>query len=131
MASGPSPVEPLPWKRDHSHNVEQAVARRSGRPYVCPPASAVAVFSPLRPPPPRPGLVHLEACQPPGRTTDGAAFPSGCRRISLRKYTLPEAIRQVQGMGVHHVEFSAGTHLPATASDARIGEARTLAEAPG
>jgi sugar phosphate isomerase/epimerase len=58
-------------------------------------------------------------------------FPVGVQTISLRKYTLPEALRQVQGLGVHHVEFSAGTHLPATASDAQISEARTLAERAG
>src|SRR4051812_39778986 len=69
---------------------------------------------------------------PAGGENDGwGGFPVGVQSISLRKYTLPEAIRQVQGLGVQHVEFSAGTHLPATASDARISEARTLAERAG
>jgi inosose dehydratase len=54
-------------------------------------------------------------------------FPIGVQTISLRKYPLPEAIRHLQGMGVHYVEFSAGSHLPATASDEQIVEARQLA----
>ena len=33
-------------------------------------------------------------------------------------------MRHLQGMGVRHVEFSAGSHLPATASDEQISEAR-------
>ena len=52
-----------------------------------------------------------------GEDDGWGGFPVGVQTISLRKYTLPEAIRQVRGLGVHHVEFSAGTHLPATASD--------------
>src|SRR5438067_2540330 len=58
-------------------------------------------------------------------------FPVGVQTISLRKYPLPEAIRHLQGMGVHYVEFSAGSHLPATASDEQIMEARQLARAAG
>src|SRR5438093_13625908 len=58
-------------------------------------------------------------------------FPVGVQTISLRKYALPEAIRHLQGMGVHYVEFSAGTHLPATASDEQIAEARQLAASAG
>ena len=106
MASGPSPVEPLRWKRGHSRNVEQAVARRSGRPYECPPASAVAVFSPLRP---RPGSVAPRSLPAAAENDGWGGFPVGVQTISLRKYTLPEAIRHVQGMGVHYVEFSAGS----------------------
>ena len=32
LFGGPSPVGRLRWKRDQSHDAEQAVARRSGRP---------------------------------------------------------------------------------------------------
>jgi len=58
-------------------------------------------------------------------------FPIGVQTISLRKYLLPEAVRHLQGMGVQHVEFSASSHLPATASDEQIAEARRLAAAAG
>ena len=58
-------------------------------------------------------------------------FPVGVQSISLRKYPLPEAIRHVQGMGVRHVEFSASAHLPSTATDEQIREARRLAAMAG
>lgn len=58
-------------------------------------------------------------------------FPVGVQTISLRKYTVPEAIRHLQGMGVRYVEFSASAHLPPTASDEQIAEARQLAEIAG
>jgi sugar phosphate isomerase/epimerase len=48
-------------------------------------------------------------------------FPVGVQSYSLRNYKLPEAIRHLQGMGVHYVEL-AGTHLPPTASDEQIAE---------
>jgi inosose dehydratase len=48
-------------------------------------------------------------------------FPVGVQSYSLRNYKLPEAIRHLQGMGVHCVEL-AGTHLPPTASDEQIAE---------
>ena len=38
-------------------------------------------------------------------------------------------IRHLQGMGVHYVEFSASSHLPATATDEQIATARQLAAA--
>ena len=66
-----------------------------------------------------------------GEDDGWGGFPVGVQSISLRKYSLPEAIRGVRGLGVRDVEFSAGTHLPATASDARIREARSLAERAG
>jgi sugar phosphate isomerase/epimerase len=53
-------------------------------------------------------------------------FPVGVQSYSLRNFKLPEAIRHLQGMGVHYVEF-AGTHLPPTASDEQIAEALKLA----
>ena len=55
-------------------------------------------------------------------------FPVGVQSYSLRNYKLPEALRHLQGMGVHFVEF-AGGHLPPTASDEQIAEALKLAEA--
>src|SRR6478672_3083212 len=58
-------------------------------------------------------------------------FPVGIQTISLRKYALAEVMRHLQGMGVRHVEFSASTHLSATASDAQIAEARQLAAMSG
>src|SRR5438067_6402272 len=58
-------------------------------------------------------------------------FPIGVQTISLRKYALPEVMRHLQGMGVRYVEFSAGSHLPATASDEQIAAARQLAATAG
>src|SRR5262249_19869833 len=55
-------------------------------------------------------------------------FPVGVQSYSLRNYKLPEALRHLQGMGVHFVEF-AGTHFPLTATDEQIAEALKLCEA--
>jgi len=52
-------------------------------------------------------------------------FPVGVQSYSLRNFKLPEAIRHLQGMGVHYVEL-AGTHLPPTASDEQIAEVLKL-----
>jgi sugar phosphate isomerase/epimerase len=51
--------------------------------------------------------------------------------ISLRKYPLAEALRHLQGMGVHYIEFSASSHLAATATDEQIAAARKLAADAG
>jgi sugar phosphate isomerase/epimerase len=58
-------------------------------------------------------------------------FPIGVQTISLRKYSLPEALRHLQGMGLRYVEFSASSHLPATATDEQIATARELAAGNG
>jgi sugar phosphate isomerase/epimerase len=58
-------------------------------------------------------------------------FPVGVQSISLRKYSIPEAIRHLQGMAVRHIEFSASAHLPATTSDEQINDARQLAATAG
>src|SRR5437016_3092578 len=58
-------------------------------------------------------------------------FPVGVQTISLRKYALPEVMRHLQGMGIRYVELSAGSHLPAMASDEQIREARQLAAMAG
>src|SRR5205823_4628979 len=58
-------------------------------------------------------------------------FPIGIQTISLRRYPLPEVLRHLQGMGVRYVELSAGSHLPATASDEQITQARQLAAMAG
>lgn len=55
-------------------------------------------------------------------------FPVGVQSYSLRNFKLPEALRHLQGMGVHYVEF-AGTHLPPTATDEQIAEALKLCQA--
>jgi sugar phosphate isomerase/epimerase len=51
--------------------------------------------------------------------------------ISLRKYALPEVLRHLAGMGVGYVEFSASSHLAATATDEQIAAARNLAADAG
>jgi sugar phosphate isomerase/epimerase len=58
---------------------------------------------------------------------DWGGFPVGVQSYSLRNFKLPEALRHLQGMGVHYVEL-AGTHLPLTASDAEIAEVLKLAK---
>jgi sugar phosphate isomerase/epimerase len=59
-------------------------------------------------------------------------FPVGVQSYSLRNYSLQEAIRHLQGMGVHFVEFSAGPHhLPATSSDEQIKAAQQLCQSAG
>jgi inosose dehydratase len=57
-------------------------------------------------------------------------FPVGVQSYSLRKYKLDEAIRHLQGMGVHYVEF-AGTHLAPTASDTEIADTLKLVQSAG
>src|SRR5262245_59769393 len=66
-----------------------------------------------------------------GKDDDWGGFPVGVQTMSLRKYPLPEALRHLQGMGVRYVEFSAGSHLPATASDEQIATTRQLAADAG
>ncbi len=58
-------------------------------------------------------------------------FPIGVQTISLRKYALPEVMRHLQGLGVHHVELSSSTHLNAKATDEQIVTARQLATTAG
>lgn len=55
----------------------------------------------------------------------------GVQSISLRKYSISEVIRHLQGMGVRYIEFSASAHLPNTASDEQIADARQLTAMAG
>ncbi len=55
-------------------------------------------------------------------------FPVGVQSYSLRNFKVPEAIRHLQGMGVHYVEFATG-HLPPTSTDEQIAETKKLLEA--
>ncbi len=64
-------------------------------------------------------------------SAEWGGFPIGVQTISLRKYSLAEALRHLQGMGVRHVELSASSHLAATASDEQIAMARKLAADAG
>ncbi len=52
-------------------------------------------------------------------------LPMGAQSYSLRKFTVHEAIRHLQGMGLHHVEFYS-KHLPLDADAAQIGELKSL-----
>jgi inosose dehydratase len=65
------------------------------------------------------------------KNDEWGGFPVGVQTISLRKYALPEVMRHLQGMGVRYIEFSASSHLPATATDDQIAIARQLAAAAG
>jgi sugar phosphate isomerase/epimerase len=52
-------------------------------------------------------------------------FPVGVQSYSLRNFTLEEAIRHLQGMGVHYVELTS-RHLPLDATDDQIAAVKKL-----
>jgi inosose dehydratase len=52
-------------------------------------------------------------------------FPVGVQSFSLRNYSVQDAIRHLQGMGVHHVEFT-GRHLPTNATDEQMDAIKKL-----
>jgi inosose dehydratase len=76
------------------------------------------------------GATYLGAPLVLAAADEWGGFPVGVQSYSLRKYKLPEAIRHLQGMGVHYVEL-AGTHLPLTASDAEIADTLKLLQSAG
>jgi sugar phosphate isomerase/epimerase len=55
-------------------------------------------------------------------------FPIGAQSYSLREFDTREAVRHIQGLGLHYVEFFS-KHLPLDASDARIAETKELLDA--
>jgi sugar phosphate isomerase/epimerase len=57
-------------------------------------------------------------------------MPVGIQSYSLRNFTTEEAIRHLQGMGVHYAEFY-GKHLDPKADDAKIAEVQGLLKAAG
>ena len=54
-------------------------------------------------------------------------LPIGVQSFSLRKYNVVEAIRHIQGMGLHFVEFFS-KHLNPAATDKQLAENRQLLE---
>jgi sugar phosphate isomerase/epimerase len=54
-----------------------------------------------------------------------AGFPLGVQSYSLRNFGVVEAVRHIQGMGLHYAEFY-GAHLALDASDDTIAETRKL-----
>ncbi|MFP6672152.1 MAG: sugar phosphate isomerase/epimerase [Pirellulaceae bacterium] len=54
-------------------------------------------------------------------------LPIGVQSFSLRKYNVVEAIRHIQGMGLHFVEFYS-KHLSPAATDKQLAENRQLLE---
>jgi hypothetical protein len=52
-------------------------------------------------------------------------FPLGAQSYSLREFNTVEAVRHIQGMGLHFVEFY-GKHLDPAASDEQIAETQKL-----
>lgn len=52
-------------------------------------------------------------------------FPVGVQSYSLREFNLHDAVRHIQGMGIHFVEFF-GKHLAVTATDEVIADTRKL-----
>jgi inosose dehydratase len=57
-------------------------------------------------------------------------FPVGVQSYSLRNYSVEEAIRHLQGMGVHYVELT-GKHLPVDAKDDQVAALKKLLEGAG
>ena len=57
-------------------------------------------------------------------------FPVGVQSYSLREYSVEEAIRHLQGMGIHYVEFT-GKHLPVEATDEQAAAIQKLLTAAG
>jgi len=55
-------------------------------------------------------------------------FPVGVQSYSLRNFSFEEAVRHLQGMGVHYVELT-GRHLAVTATDEQIADAQKLLKA--
>ncbi len=56
-----------------------------------------------------------------------AGFPIGVQSYSLRNFNVVEAVRHIQGMGLHFVEFYS-KHLPLNATDEQLAENRKLLE---
>ena len=52
-------------------------------------------------------------------------FPVGVQSYSLRNFNALEAIRHIQGMGLHHVEFYS-KHLALGATDEQIAEQKAI-----
>ncbi len=52
-------------------------------------------------------------------------FPMGAQSYSLRNFDVVEAVRHLQGMGLHYVEFF-DKHLNKAASDAEIADVKAL-----
>lgn len=52
-------------------------------------------------------------------------WPIGVQSYSLRNFDLHEAVRHIQGMGLHYVEFF-NKHLSPTADDTTIAETKKL-----
>ncbi len=57
-------------------------------------------------------------------------WPIGVQSYSLRKFDLHEAVRHIQGMGLHYVEFYS-KHLAPNASDETIEETKKLLASAG
>jgi sugar phosphate isomerase/epimerase len=57
-------------------------------------------------------------------------WPIGVQSYSLREFNVHDAVRHIQGMGIHFVEFYS-KHLAPDASDDQIAETRRLLEGAG
>jgi inosose dehydratase len=57
-------------------------------------------------------------------------FPLGAQSYSLRNFNTQEAVRHLQGMGLHYAEFY-NKHLDANASDEQIAETQKLLKDSG
>lgn len=54
-----------------------------------------------------------------------AGFPLGVQSYSLRNFGVVEAVRHIQGMGLHYAEFFSA-HLPLDADDDKMAEIKSL-----
>jgi sugar phosphate isomerase/epimerase len=71
--------------------------------------------------------LKLRAADP---TDPWRGWPIGVQSYSLRKFNVHDAVRHIQGMGIHFVEFY-GEHLAANATDEKIAETRKLLDSAG
>ena len=54
-----------------------------------------------------------------------AGWPIGIQSYSLRKFDLQQAVRHMQGLGLHYVEFYS-KHVPLDSTDAQLSELKEL-----
>ena len=76
------------------------------------------------------GATFFDVPQILGADDPYAGFPIGVQSYSLRKFNLLEAVRHIQGLGLHHTEFYS-KHLNPNANDATIAETKELLKKAG
>jgi sugar phosphate isomerase/epimerase len=68
-----------------------------------------------------------QAAEKEGDADPYAGLPMGIQSYSLRKFNLTEALRHIQGLGLHYVEFF-GAHFSLTSTAPQIAEMKSRLE---